>query len=196
MPCSSAAPATLRWSRSSGARRHGGRDHLPRAERHQARARARRSPARLHVLAMGVGAFSAGIFHLYTHAFFKACLFPDPAPVIHALHGERASGHGRAEEGAADYLPRSSRHACDRRFPLLSGFSQRTRFWEDVQSGFAIPSGRSGRHGILTATYVPVFLTFWGDERGRAGGASARSAWTRRTWEGTPARRAADIASR
>src|SRR5215218_1794200 len=36
-------------------------------------------------LAMGVGAFGAGIFHLYTHAFFKACLFLGSGAVIHAL---------------------------------------------------------------------------------------------------------------
>lgn len=37
-------------------------------------------------LAMGVGAFSAGIFHLMTHAFFKALLFLGAGAVIHALH--------------------------------------------------------------------------------------------------------------
>jgi NADH-quinone oxidoreductase subunit L len=40
-------------------------------------------------LAMGVGAFSAGIFHLYTHAFFKALMFLGSGAVIHALHGEQ-----------------------------------------------------------------------------------------------------------
>src|SRR5207344_182596 len=40
-------------------------------------------------LAMGVGAFSAGIFHLYTHAFFKALLFLGSGAVIHALSGEQ-----------------------------------------------------------------------------------------------------------
>ena len=40
-------------------------------------------------LAMGMGAFGAGIFHLYTHAFFKACLFLGSGAVIHALHGEQ-----------------------------------------------------------------------------------------------------------
>src|SRR6185312_5856811 len=40
-------------------------------------------------LAMGVGAFSAGIFHLYTHAFFKALLFLGSGAVIHALGGEQ-----------------------------------------------------------------------------------------------------------
>jgi NADH-quinone oxidoreductase subunit L len=37
-------------------------------------------------LAMGVGAFSAGIFHLMTHAFFKACLFLGSGSVIHSMH--------------------------------------------------------------------------------------------------------------
>jgi NADH-quinone oxidoreductase subunit L len=40
-------------------------------------------------LAMGVGAFGAGIFHLYTHAFFKALLFLGSGAVIHALGGEQ-----------------------------------------------------------------------------------------------------------
>jgi len=37
-------------------------------------------------LAMGVGAFTAGIFHLMTHAFFKACLFLGSGSVIHGMH--------------------------------------------------------------------------------------------------------------
>jgi NADH-quinone oxidoreductase subunit L len=40
-------------------------------------------------LALGVGAFSAAIFHLFTHAFFKACLFLSAGSVIHGLHGEQ-----------------------------------------------------------------------------------------------------------
>jgi NADH-quinone oxidoreductase subunit L len=40
-------------------------------------------------LAVGIGAFSAAIFHLFTHAFFKACLFLGSGSVIHALHGEQ-----------------------------------------------------------------------------------------------------------
>ena len=40
-------------------------------------------------LAMGVGAYSSGIFHVYTHAFFKALLFLAAGSVIHALHGEQ-----------------------------------------------------------------------------------------------------------
>ena len=40
-------------------------------------------------VAVGVGAFSAGIFHLMTHAFFKACLFLGAGSVIHAMSGEK-----------------------------------------------------------------------------------------------------------
>ena len=44
-------------------------------------------------LAMGVGAFWAGIFHLMTHAFFKACLFLGSGSVIHAMHHALHHGH-------------------------------------------------------------------------------------------------------
>jgi NADH-quinone oxidoreductase subunit L len=40
-------------------------------------------------LAVGVGAYAAGIFHLLTHAFFKACLFLGAGSVIHGLSGEQ-----------------------------------------------------------------------------------------------------------
>ena len=40
-------------------------------------------------LALGVGAYSVAIFHLFTHAFFKACLFLGAGSIIHSLHGEQ-----------------------------------------------------------------------------------------------------------
>src|ERR1043165_3290790 len=40
-------------------------------------------------LAVGVGGFSAAVFHLFTHAFFKACLFLGAGSVIHAMGGEQ-----------------------------------------------------------------------------------------------------------
>lgn len=43
-------------------------------------------------VAMGVGAWTAGIFHLMTHAFFKACLFLGSGSVIHAMGGEQDVG--------------------------------------------------------------------------------------------------------
>lgn len=39
-------------------------------------------------MACGLGSFSAAMFHLYSHAFFKACLFLGAGAVLHALHGE------------------------------------------------------------------------------------------------------------
>jgi NADH-quinone oxidoreductase subunit L len=53
-------------------------------------------------LAVGVGAFSAAIFHLFTHAFFKACLFLGAGSVIHALDGEQDM---RNMGGLRRYLP-------------------------------------------------------------------------------------------
>jgi NADH-quinone oxidoreductase subunit L len=53
-------------------------------------------------LAMGVGAFAGGIFHLYTHAFFKALLFLGSGAVIHALAGEQDL---RRMGGLKDRLP-------------------------------------------------------------------------------------------
>ena len=53
-------------------------------------------------LAMGVGAYCAGIFHLYTHAFFKALLFLGSGAVIHALSGEQDL---RRMGGLKDELP-------------------------------------------------------------------------------------------
>lgn len=41
------------------------------------------------MLGLGVGAFSLGVFHFFTHAFFKALLFLAAGAVIHALHGEQ-----------------------------------------------------------------------------------------------------------
>jgi NADH-quinone oxidoreductase subunit L len=52
--------------------------------------------------AMGVGAFSAGAFHLMTHAFFKALLFLGSGSVIHAMGGEQDM---RRMGGLRKYLP-------------------------------------------------------------------------------------------
>jgi NADH-quinone oxidoreductase subunit L len=53
-------------------------------------------------LAMGVGAYAAGIFHLFTHAFFKALLFLASGAVIHALAGEQDL---RRMGGLKDQIP-------------------------------------------------------------------------------------------
>jgi NADH-quinone oxidoreductase subunit L len=40
-------------------------------------------------LALGLGAYEVAVFHVITHAFFKASLFLGSGSVIHALHGEQ-----------------------------------------------------------------------------------------------------------
>ena len=53
-------------------------------------------------VAMGVGAYSVGMFHLFTHAFFKALLFLGAGSVIHAMHHEQDI---RAMGGLKDRIP-------------------------------------------------------------------------------------------
>ncbi|MFQ5682706.1 MAG: NADH-quinone oxidoreductase subunit L [Candidatus Binatia bacterium] len=53
-------------------------------------------------LAVGVGAYTAAIFHLFTHAFFKACLFLGAGSVIHGLRGEQDM---RKMGGLKSYFP-------------------------------------------------------------------------------------------
>ncbi|MBS7703377.1 NADH-quinone oxidoreductase subunit L [Chelatococcus asaccharovorans] len=53
-------------------------------------------------VALGVGAYSAGVFHLFTHAFFKALLFLSAGSVIHAMHHEQDMRH---MGGLRRYIP-------------------------------------------------------------------------------------------
>src|SRR5450432_4206548 len=55
-------------------------------------------------IGVGVGAFTSGIFHLVTHAFFKACLFLGAGSVIHAMGGEQDM---RRMGGLAKKIPRT-----------------------------------------------------------------------------------------
>lgn len=62
--------------------------------------------------AVGMGAYAAGVFHLMTHAFFKACLFLGSGAVIHAMHGALHATHNPADAqdmrnmgGLKKYLP-------------------------------------------------------------------------------------------
>jgi NADH-quinone oxidoreductase subunit L len=62
--------------------------------------------------AVGMGAYAAGVFHLMTHAFFKACLFLGSGAVIHAMHHalHRTHSHADAQDmrnmgGLVRYLP-------------------------------------------------------------------------------------------
>jgi NADH-quinone oxidoreductase subunit L len=76
--------------------------------------------------AVGVGAFAAGIFHVYTHAFFKACLFLGAGSVMHAV-GAHGDADVRKLGGLRKILPTTHwtfavATAAIAGFPLLSGF--------------------------------------------------------------------------
>ena len=122
-------------------------------------------------LAMGVGAYAAGIFHLYTHAFFKALLFLGSGAVIHALHGRAGPAqHGRAEEGAADHLldvPDRRDRDC-RRAAAWPGSSARTKSCFGRSPAATLLLWAIGIvTSLLTATYMfrLVFLAFHGERR-------------------------------
>jgi NADH-quinone oxidoreductase subunit L len=70
-------------------------------------------------MACGVGAYTAGVFHLMTHAFFKALLFLGAGSVIHALSDEqdlrRMGGSQPAAVDARTMLSRPSRSPASRR---------------------------------------------------------------------------------
>jgi NADH-quinone oxidoreductase subunit L len=82
-------------------------------------------------LAVGVGAFTAGFFHVFTHAFFKACLFLGAGSVIHAMHA-REHDDERAQDmrnmgGLRKYMPLTfwtfmAATAAIIGVPLTSGF--------------------------------------------------------------------------
>jgi NADH-quinone oxidoreductase subunit L len=126
----------------------------------------------LMFLAMGVGAFGAGIFHLYTHAFFKALLFLGSGAVIHALHGEQDI---RNMGGLRKYLPITYwtfmiGSLAIAGFPLLSGFFSKDEIlYEAFHHGHTILWLVGTGASLLTAVYMfrLVFLTFHGDFRGK-----------------------------
>jgi NADH-quinone oxidoreductase subunit L len=121
-------------------------------------------------LAMGVGAFSAGIFHLYTHAFFKALLFLGSGAVIHALHGEqdlRKMG-GLKRDLPITYWTFLIGAIAIAGVPGLAGF-----FSKDEILGRTYETGHTTLWvigvltALLTATYMfrLVFLAFHGQRR-------------------------------
>jgi NADH-quinone oxidoreductase subunit L len=123
-------------------------------------------------LAAGVGAFSAAIFHLFTHAFFKACLFLSSGSVIHGLQGEQDM---RKMGGLKRYFPVTywtflvgALAICGA--PFTAGFfSKDLILWQ----AFAGPKGSFGLWLIgwitagLTAFYMfrQFFLVFHGESR-------------------------------
>jgi NADH-quinone oxidoreductase subunit L len=120
--------------------------------------------------AMGVGAFSAGVFHLMTHAFFKALLFLGSGSVIHAMAGEQDM---RRMGGLKKYLPVTfatmmiGTLAISGIFPLSGFFSKDEILFRAFQSNEAI-----WVVGIITALMTAFYMfrlmsmTFFGAYRG------------------------------
>ncbi|HUE55045.1 MAG TPA: NADH-quinone oxidoreductase subunit L [Candidatus Udaeobacter sp.] len=123
-------------------------------------------------LACGVGAFSAGIFHLMTHAFFKALLFLAAGSVIHAMGGEqdmnKMGGLGRKIPWTFGTMLTATMAIAG--IPLFAGF-----FSKDAILFAAFQSENGGRllyaFGLLTALLTSfymfrlIFLTFHGQQR-------------------------------
>ena len=124
-------------------------------------------------LGVGVGAYAAGIFHLMTHAFFKACLFLGSGSVIHAMGGEQDM---RKMGGLRHHMPKtywtfliSTLALCG--FPLTAGFFSKD---EILWQAYSSPQGHVvlwviGVCGAaLTAFYMTrqVCMVFFGDFRG------------------------------
>jgi NADH-quinone oxidoreductase subunit L len=128
-------------------------------------------------LACGVGAFSIGVFHLMTHAFFKALLFMGAGSVMHALAGEldmRKMGDLRrhmphtyrtfliATLAIAGIPPLAGFFSKDE--ILYKAFSSQSTIWES--SGYVLWAiGLVA--AIITAFYMfrAVFMTFYGKSR-------------------------------
>jgi NADH-quinone oxidoreductase subunit L len=134
-------------------------------------------------LAMGMGAYAAGIFHLYTHAFFKALLFLGSGAVIHALAGEQDL---RNMGGLKKYLPITYwtfliGALAIAGVPLLSGFFSKdeilykTFVGTQYHHGSALLWAIAAVTSLLTAIYMfrLVFLTFHGQRRTAGGGHDA-----------------------
>src|SRR5438105_3790025 len=127
-------------------------------------------------IGVGVGAFTAGIFHLVTHAFFKACLFLGSGSVIHAMSGEQDV---RFMGGLRSKIPQTFRTFQWATFaiaglPLGAGFFSKD---EILASAWATPYfpavGKAiWAVGTITAFFTAFYmyrlyyLTFYGSFRG------------------------------
>ncbi len=123
-------------------------------------------------LACGVGAFTAGIFHLMTHAFFKALLFLSAGSVMHALAGEL---NMQKMGGLKKYMPATfwcflAGTLAISGIPLFSGFFSKD---EILWKAFSSPHGHLLLWAVgvftagLTAFYMfrLFFMTFLGKSR-------------------------------
>ena len=133
------------------------------------------------VLALGVGAYTAGFFHLFTHAFFKACLFLGAGSVSHACHH---SFDMKADMGGLrKYMPKTFATfmigtAALAGIPPLAGFWSKDEILvgagafpgTDANGTFTIPFIFGLITAAMTAAYMTrtVYLTFFGEYRGHA----------------------------
>jgi NADH-quinone oxidoreductase subunit L len=123
----------------------------------------------------GVGAFSAGIFHLMTHAFFKGLLFLAAGSVIHGIGGEQDM---RKMGGLRQYMPWTFLTMTIATFaiagfpPFAGFFSKDEILWKAYSSEYG--SWVFWLIGVITAFITSFymfrlwFLTFFGDYRGAA----------------------------
>jgi NADH-quinone oxidoreductase subunit L len=123
-------------------------------------------------LACGVGAFTAGIFHLMTHSFFKALLFLASGSVIHAMGGEQDMRRMGGLRGPirTTFLTMLMGTLAISGAPLFSGFfSKDAILWQSFSSPYG--SRVLWLVGLLTALLTAfymfrlIFLTFFGAPR-------------------------------
>ncbi len=120
-------------------------------------------------LAVGVGAYAAGMFHLTTHAFFKALLFLAAGSVMHAMAGEiniQKLG-GLREKLPRTYAVFAVGAAALAGVPLFSGFFSKDEIlWRAFLHSPVLWLVGLGT-AFLTAVYIfrALFVTFWGETR-------------------------------
>ena len=121
-------------------------------------------------LGLGVGAFASGIFHVMTHAFFKALLFLGSGAVIHAMHDEQDI---QKMGGLKQYLPTTYKTfligaiAISGIPPLAGFFSKDEILWKAFSDGSPVLWLVGAAAAGLTAFYMfrLVSLTFDGSPR-------------------------------
>jgi NADH-quinone oxidoreductase subunit L len=120
--------------------------------------------------ALGVGAFTAAIFHLMTHGFFKGLLFLGSGSVIHAVHEEqdmRRMG-GLAKKIPITYATMLVGSLAIAGIPPLAGFFSKDEILgEAFKLGFPWVWAIGITVAVLTAFYMfrLMGLTFWGESR-------------------------------
>jgi len=119
---------------------------------------------------MGVGAYAAGIFHLFTHAFFKALLFLGSGAVIHALAGEQDLRHmgGLKKELPVTYWTFLIGALAIAGVPGLAGFFSKDEIlYRTFAGGHTVLWAVGAVTSLMTAFYMfrLVFLAFHGERR-------------------------------